>query len=218
MRHVAPGEHGQIAKKLGAPHTHVPYLTAGGEVIQGSTNIIDWAENTTSQTAKQLTPDADCEECARIEKRVDDVAGVHVRRFFYSEALVEHPGTVRPIFTGDLPLRKKIFISMIRGKIRKIMIARMDLGRKQGQESRDITAGELDWLDELLSDGRNFLVGDQFSCADIAVASILAPLALPPQHPSYHNIKHPPRMAMDVANWDQRPSLIWLRKIYAQFR
>jgi len=41
LRHVAPGEHGQIAKKLGAPRTSVPYLSTGDEVIQGSADIID---------------------------------------------------------------------------------------------------------------------------------------------------------------------------------
>jgi glutathione S-transferase len=218
LRHVAPGEHGQIARNLGAPHSYVPYLCVEGQVVQGSADIIDWADNATSSTEKRLTTDAVQEECARIEKRLDDIAGVHIRRFFYSEALVEHPGTVRPIFTRDLPLRKKLLISMIWGKIRKLMIAKMDLGAKQGQESRDITEGELDWVDDLLSDGRNYLVGDRFSRADIAAASLLAPLALPPKHPTYKYIKHPPRMAMDVANWDQRPSMQWVRKIYEQFR
>ena len=218
LRHVAPGEHAQIARKLGAPNTHVPFLAAGGQVIQGSADIIDWAENATSSTEKRLTPDGDRDECARIEKRIDDIAGVHIRRFFYSEAMVEHPATVRPIFTRDLSLRKKLLVRIIWGKIRKIMIARMDLGRKQGEESRDITAGELDWLDDLLSDGRNFLVSDQLSRTDIAVASLLAPLALPPKHPTYKYINHPPRMAKDIAKWEQRPSIVWTRKIYEQFR
>jgi len=218
LRHVAPGEHAQIARKLGAPSTHVPFLATAGKVIQGSADIIDWAEKVTSSTEKCLTPQADRDEYARIEKRIDDVAGVHIRRFFYSEAMVEHPATVRPIFTRDLPLRKKLMVYIIWGKIRKIMISRMDLGREQGAVSRDIIAGELDWLDELLSDGREFLVGDRLSRTDIAVASLLAPLALPPKHPTYKDINHPPRMAKVMANWDQRPSIIWTRKIYEQYR
>ena len=218
LQYVAPGEHGQIARELGAPQTSVPYLNLHGQVIQGSANIIDWADSATSIDGKRLTPESDRAVCDQIEKRIDDIAGVHVRRYYYSEALVEYPKTVRPMFTRDLPLRKKLLISMAWGKIRGLMIARMNLGRKQGQESRDITEGELDWIDGLLSDGRKYLVGDEFSRADMAVASLLAPLALPPQHPTYGKIKHPPRMAKDVSEWQQRPSIKWVRDIYAEYR
>jgi hypothetical protein len=39
-----------------------------------------------------------------IEKRLDDVLGVHVRRFFYSYALTSMPLAVRPLFSEGLPL------------------------------------------------------------------------------------------------------------------
>jgi len=81
LRHVAPGEHMEIAKKLGAPRSSVPYLSLDGRVIQGSADIVTWAEGVSS-TEISLTPDA--EDCEQIEKRIDDVAGVHVRRFYYS--------------------------------------------------------------------------------------------------------------------------------------
>ena len=131
---------------------------------------------------------------------------------------VEFPETVRPIFTRDLPLSKKLLIRMAWGKIRNLMIERMDLGTTQGQESKEITEGELDWIDSLLSDGRKYLVGDAFSRADIAVASLLAPLVLPPKHPVYVRVKHPPGMAQAVAGWERRPSLQWVREIYAKHR
>lgn len=218
LRYVAPGEHGKIAKQLGAPGSSVPYLSVAGQVIQGSDKIIDWADKASDSETDRLTPEVDRDALDQIEKRIDDIAGVHVRRFYYSEALVEHPETVRPIFTRDLPLAKKVLIRLAWNKIRRVMINRMDLGSQQGLESRDIIKGELDWVDRLLSDGRKYLVGNKFSRADIAVASLLAPLALPPEHPAYAKIQHPPRLASDVANWNQRPSLNWVRDIYSKHR
>ena len=97
LRYVAPGEHGQIAKRLGAAKTSVPYLGVGERVIQGSADIISWAESMPSSNGERLTPEVDILVGADIEKRADDIAGVHIRRFYYSEALVEHPSTVRPI-------------------------------------------------------------------------------------------------------------------------
>ena len=215
LRHVAPGEHGQIAKKLGAPRTSVPYLSLDGEVIQGSADIVSWAENA-SPSGKSLTPDA--EACREIEKRIDDIAGVHIRRYYYSEALVEYPSTVRPIFTRDLPLTKKLMISLAWGKIRKAMISRMDLGTPQGEESKDIVDDELTWIDRLLADGRSYLAGGEFSRADIAVASILAPLVAPAEHPVYSRLQHPPRLTQELSSWEQRASFKWVREMYAKHR
>ena len=215
LRHVAPGEHMEIAKKLGAPRSSVPYLSLDGQVIQGSADIIGWAQKVSSSDTA-LMPDA--EACEKIEKRIDDIAGVHVRRFYYSEALVEHASTIRPIFTRDLPLAKKLMISLAWGKIRKIMISKMDLGAQQGEESKNILNDELNWIDELLADGRTYLVGDSFSRADIAVASILAPLALPSAHPVYSRLQHPPRMAQELSDWEGRASLKWVHDMYEKHR
>ncbi len=215
LRHVAPGEHREIARRLGAPHTSVPYLSLDGQVIQGSADIVSWAEKA-SPTNRSLTPNDDT--CEEIEKRIDDIAGVHVRRFYYSEALVDHPSTVRPIFTRDLPWLKKLTIGLAWGKIRKIMISRMDLGASQGEESKGIVDKELTWIDDLLEDGRSYLAGDEFSRADIAVASILAPLAVPPEHPVYYRLQHPPRLTQELSHWEGRPSFRWVREIYAKHR
>jgi len=215
LHHVAPGEHGEIAKKLGAPGTSVPYLLIDDKVIQGSADIVSWAEGE-STSGKSLA--ANSEAGDEIEGRIDEIAGVHIRRWYYSEALVEHPSTIRPIFTRDLPLFKKMMISLAWGKIRRIMIARMDLGMTQGEESKSIVDNEVTWIDGLLADGRSYLVGNEFSRTDIAVASILAPLVLPQEHPVYKDLQHPPRLAQELSGWEQRPSFKWVRDIYAKHR
>ena len=100
ISHVAPGLHRLIAKKLGAPGSSLPMLVADGQLVQGSAEIIDWADAAASTDSKRLTPNHAREECLELEKRLDDVVGVHTRRYYYSEALVDHPETVRPIYKG----------------------------------------------------------------------------------------------------------------------
>jgi glutathione S-transferase len=218
LRQVAPGEHRQLARKLGASGSSVPYLRVNGEVIQGSAKIIDWADEHPGESSRRLTPDDARDTCLAIEKRIDDVAGVHIRRYYYSEALVQYPDTVRDVFTRYLPLSKKLLLTLFWGKVRELMIAGMDLGTTQGQASKAITEHELDWVDNLLGDGRRFLVGNALSRADIAVASLLAPLVLSSQHPTYRNVRHPPGMAQDAAGWQHRPSIRWVRDLYADYR
>jgi len=218
LNYLAPGHHRKIAKKLGVKGSSLPFLVADGRVVHGSAEILSWADAIASNEEAGLIPETAREECLTLEKRLDDILGVHIRRYYYSEALVEHPKSVRPIFTKDLPFLQKLSVSLAWRVICEAMIKGMDLGYEQGQESRRIVEEELDWLDGLLSDGRKFLCGDQFSCADIAAASLLAALATPENHPTYANLRLPPRVAEDMVSWGNRRSVNWVREIYSEYR
>jgi glutathione S-transferase len=218
LRHLPPGFHMSVTRRLGARGSSLPVLVAGDTVLQGSGKIIDWAEADAPADSKRLTPLDDREACLSIEKRLDRVAGVHVRRFYYSEALVLYPETVKPVFSRDLGLAHKLILAGSWGVVRKRMIELIDLGAEQGRESMRIIDAELGWLDELLRDGRRFLVGERFSRADLTAASLLAPLANPAEHPVYAGLSMPPQMAAVLSDWDGRPSMRWIREIYSRFR
>ena len=98
------------------------------------------------------------------------------------------------------------------------MIARMDLGAEQGNESKSLVETELDWLDGLLADNREYLVGTQFSRVDITAASLLARMVGPPEHPAQDNFILPPRARQDADRWKQRPIIQWVEKMYARHR
>jgi glutathione S-transferase len=217
--YLAPVLHRRFAKKLGLPASSVPILKAGETAIQGSSAIMDWAEEQRPPGAPSLLPENDVTESAgSVERRLDNVLGVHVRRYYYSEALVEYPQTVKPVFANDLSGGQKLFLELAWSLIRKVMIDRMDLGSLQGIESREILEQELNWLDSLLAEGRRFLVGDRFSRVDITAASLLAPLIKPEKHPTYQLIELPPNVSLDCANWRKRPCLQWASAMYQEFR
>ena len=216
---MAPWEHRKLASRISGSPSSVPFLVSNGKLISGSAEIIDWAEDQADDQAMRLTPDPGLLKTGReIERRIDATAGVHVRRYYYSEALVETPQSVRDVFVRDLALRKRLFMYLAWSKVQKIMIRLMDLGFEQGQESRRIVGQELDWIDEMLSDGRTFLVGDRLSRVDVSTAAILAPLALPDEHAVYRHMQHPPRMAGELEDWGSRRSLRWVRNMYAKYR
>jgi glutathione S-transferase len=219
LRHLPPGPHVEAAKQLGAAGSSLPILVSEGRVVQGSGAIIDWAEAAVADPSKRLSPDSELEEaCRALEQRLDDVAGVHVRRYYYSEAIVDHPDTVRPIFARDLGPSERRALEESWGLVCQLMTGAMDLGPEQREESRRIVEGELDWLDGLLGDDRRFLVGDRFSRADITAASLLAPLALPKEHPTYGMLEVPPKARAGLALWAGRPTLTWVRRIYREHR
>lgn len=219
LQYLAPGLHRRVAKKLKLPASSLPILQAGDRIIQGSSAIIDWAQGHRPVDAPSLMADGDTSDSSGgVEKRLDNVLGVHVRRYYYSEALVEYPRTVKPVFVNDLTGGARLMLELSWNTIRKIMIDRMDLGSLQGIESRQVLEQEFDWIDSLLGEGRHFLVGNSFSRVDITAASLLAPLIRPDKHPTYHMIELPPNVALDCTNWRQRPCLQWANAMYEEYR
>jgi glutathione S-transferase len=214
---LMPGMNRPLAKKLGAENGSLPFLVTNGMVVPGSSAIIDWGEANRTDGRASLAG-GDPEAVRALERRLDDVAGIHVRRFYYSDALLTMPGKVRPIFSRDLPLLPKLMLTLAWSKIVPKMIALMDLGTAQGLQSRDIVLGELDWLDGLLSDGRTYLTGDAMTRADITAASLLAPFVNPPKHPSYATLELPTALAETIKDWQDRPVLHWVRRLYADWR
>jgi len=214
---VMVGNHRRIARKLGAARGSVPFLQASDRVVAGSSAIIDWGEAQRGAEAPSLSGE-DPEQARAIEKRLDDIAGVHVRRFYYSDALTNDPASVRPMFSNGLPLWQRVAVTVGWSKIVPIMIKGMNLGLAQGLESRAIVARELDWLDGLLADGRPYLSGAEFSRADIAAASLLAPLVAPREHPTYAAAVFPQAVAATMKEWAERPILRRVRDLYATRR
>ncbi|MEH6570925.1 MAG: glutathione S-transferase N-terminal domain-containing protein [Halioglobus sp.] len=217
IRYLSPGMHIDVAKNLGVPASSLPILADTNEVIQGSAEIIDWAQKNTA-TQHSLTPPDKETQCLDFEQRLDNVAGVHTRRYFYSEALVENSNMVLQTFTKDLQPAERESVTKEWPMIREMMIQMMDLGAAQGEESKQIVNRELAWIDELLADGRSYLVADRFSRVDIAAASLFARQAAPEGHPSGRFMELPPRMAATQKSWHNRPSLQWIRGIYRKHR
>jgi len=219
LRHLPPGVHMQVTQELGAPGSSLPVLVSEGEVVQGSGAILDWAEACVAGTGRSLSPDSGlAEECRAIEARLDDGVGVHARRYYYSEAMVEQPETVLPIFTRDLTPEERSAVEENWELVRTVMIDSLDLGPEQGSASRHLVEQELDWLDGLLADGRRFLLGDRFSRADITAASLISPLVLPVEHPTYAGLAVPPGVQGVLASWSERPTIEWVRATYRDQR
>ena len=210
---LLPGPHIAFAKKLGLRRGALPILRTESEVIQGSSSILDWAESVSEQN---LSPNGSV--TAEVETRLDDILGVHLRRQFYSEALVEFPATVKPIFMYGLGMVDKLKLALLWPFVKNKMIAAMDLGYEEGLASRAIVEAELAWLDGLLVDGNQYLVNDQFSRADITAASLLAPLVMPEQYPMAKLMQLPPRVSQDRAQWIDRPVFNWVRQVYLEHR
>ena len=213
---LSPLKHAKTAKRIGAKRSALPILQCKSELIQGSANITVWANKQASLAGESVLSITN--ESVDMEKRLDGILGVHVRRWFYSESIIDCPEIVKPVFAYGSGLIDRAFLSLFWSKITAKMIERMDLGADQEIESSGIVGAELDWLDSLLLDGRPFLLGDSLSNADLAAASLMAPMFAPEAHPASADLTLPPRAKAIAGQWSSRPFAKWLDQLYLKRR
>lgn len=80
LRHLPPGGHFEVAKRLGASASSLPLLVADGRVVQGSGANLDWADAQTTDASRRLAPEASlAAEGRALEQRLDEVAAVDDR-------------------------------------------------------------------------------------------------------------------------------------------
>ena len=212
----APGPHVLAARRFGAGSS-VPILRCVDGVVQGSGAIVDWLQATGRTRWCDGAPDARA-EIAALEARADNGIGVAVRRMIYAAGLAVEPRPIaRQLFAGAAPaqlrlawlmwpLTRQLMAFGMRARPRDLEAAKADVDR------------ELDALDARLDDGRRFLVGDRLSRADIAVASLLAPLARPPQHPVYRDLAPWRTYQQIIDRYRARTTVHWVRRLYADHR
>jgi glutathione S-transferase len=210
----APGFHQVLAKRYGAKATTLPILIDGDDVIQGSAAIIDWADQRARDSAKSLA----AEGASDVERRADEVLGVHVRRLGYAEMLPQSPHLAKAELFRNVSSSHRAIGNLMWPVTRRIMMRMYDITPTAESESRSTLEGELDWLDSTLGEGRRYLSGDRFSRADLTVASLLAPFARPQEMPIFHQMAVPDAYLADVERWYDRPVMRWVRTQYGMHR
>jgi glutathione S-transferase len=132
---LSPLKHAKTAKRIGAKGSALPILQCESYLVQGSANITAWANKQATLNGDSVLSITD--ESVDMEKRLDDILGVHVRRCFYSESIVDCPEIVKPVFAYGSGLIDRALLSLAWPKVTATMIKRMDLGADQEIESRN---------------------------------------------------------------------------------
>jgi glutathione S-transferase len=176
LKNLFPGLHLRTTKKM-APKTYLPILIDQGEQVQNSHVILNYLDE--KYPEKSLSPQDPelLEKALEWEKYCDVEIGVHIRRYCYHILLAE-PKTVIPFFTQGGPWWGPLFFKLFFSKLEPIMRKVMAIDEEGAKKSEVRIQQALDKLHEEYQQ-RDFLVGDSFSRADLAAASLLGPLITP---------------------------------------
>jgi glutathione S-transferase len=124
---------------------------------------------------------ADLAKAERLEPGFAGEFGVEVRRNGY-EWFFEAFDACAPYNAGAAPPWQVAAMNAARPLAMGVARQYLGVTPEQAARARSIVDRELDTVAALLSDGRRFLVGDAFSCADLTFAAMAAPAVLPPRY------------------------------------
>jgi glutathione S-transferase len=175
-RHLLPGFHLRTTRKL-APRSSLPILKTDVTVIQGSSEIINFLDQTFPD--RSLTPPdpKDANAAVEWERYLDEEIGVTLRLWFYHYALPHRDRALRFLCQDARWLQRSLF-ALSFPAIRRVMRDKMNISAETASEAERRFLLAFDRLDEALERGP-FLVGNRFSRADLAACALLWPLCRP---------------------------------------
>src|SRR5262249_49817738 len=182
----------------------------------GSDRIIDYLETRHPAPALYPSGEATRRRALDLQRWFDAEIGPTIRRAFFFDFLDDGDYAARA-FTQGQGLASTAIYRTLFPAIRVVMRRDMQIdadgaarGRERAREALDLiarTAG---------ADG--YLVGDQFSVADLAAASLLSPTVFPPECPARVPEPRAPGLRTWLARWADHPAIAWVSLMYARHR
>jgi glutathione S-transferase len=177
-RHVQ-GIHRIAARRAGGGST-VPVLVTPEGALGESEEILAWVDERTAPEHR-LFPSEPGEraEVERLSRRLDEQLGPMGRRLMYIQILPQRKLMLRFNNQGVPPWEDR---ALRVGWPLAVRWARRELGIRPGIEAEDeaVVWRELDYVAELLADGRKHLCGERFGAADLTFAALSAAVVVPP--------------------------------------
>lgn len=179
LTNLLGGLHLLKTRRLGKK-TYVPLLVDEGRVVQGSNHIIDYLESLDGDFKLNPSKPAALKQALEWEHFADIEIGITLRRFFYFYVLRD-PTLSKSLLSQDGPWYTPLYMFVMFYPMRIMMKKGMNIFEQPSLEARQKLTASLDRLNKELK-GKEYLAGDNFSRADISVASLLAPLFTPLEH------------------------------------
>ncbi len=179
-RHVQ-GIHRLAARRAGGGVT-VPVLVTPERVIGESREILEWVDERTPAELRLFPERSGArDDVERLCRRFDEELGPRGRRLMYVHMFVQ-PKLALRFNNAGVPTWEARTIRY--GWPLMVRFVERALEIHAGVEIEDEAAvwRELDYVAELLADGRSHLCGERFTAADLTFAALAAPLVLPPAY------------------------------------
>lgn len=178
---VLPGPHFRVIPKI-AGSSRVPVLVHAERVLQDSTPILDYLDE--HYPDRPLTPSEPeaRREVSEWEQLFEQELGDTVRRYLYSHAF-EDSRFLFPLYLQNGPWWAPLFYKLMLPAVFKAVKRMYAISPERTREDLQRLYALFERTDARLAEHR-FLVGDEFTRADLTLAALAAPLLRPEGHPA----------------------------------
>jgi glutathione S-transferase len=210
----------RVATKLGKGGRTTPVLVAGDRVLPDSTDILQFIDVEHANGWRPYPSDSQLRaEAEELEELFDTRLGPHTRRLAYFHLMQDNRLFLLSVSAGVSRGERLIFVAFA-PLIKKMMRLGMKIHDEGAQRSLGFVRQIFDTVGELLSDGRPFLVGRNFSAPDLTFAALAAPVLLPRKYgsplPSLAEV--PSEFSAQVEEFRSSPAGAFALRMYRDFR
>jgi glutathione S-transferase len=201
------GIHRLAARRAGGGTT-VPVLVCGATVLVDSAAIVDYADAHAPADRRLYPADAALAAEARaLEREFDARLGPHGRRWMYSQMRQQRALALAYAVTG-VPAWERHALRAAFPLIVRLIEHRLAITPATAAASLNEVRAVFDAVGARLADGRQHLVGDRFTAADLTFAALAAAVLVPPQYavPLPQPDELPARMAAVVRELRAHPA------------
>ena len=160
----------------------VPVLVTETAVFKDSTDILKHVD-TVAPSVLKLYPDSPAlrHEVETLEAQFNQRLGILIRQWGYFHAL--HNRSLMQQMWGDrVPQWERSLFPVVFPLTRTLVHAKYTVHRDSALAAYQQTQQIFAAISQRLADGRRYLVGDCFSAADLAFASLASPGLVPPEY------------------------------------
>ena len=214
-RSVLPGPHApRILWMTG--QKSVPVLILNGTTIADSTRIIAALEAAHPELPLYPMDVTARQRALELEEFFDEELGPYIRRVWFHEILGDADYSSAQLTAGFSPTAQRVYRAFF-PVIAAIMKKDMRIDAANAEAGRAKVNAALDRLEtELQPSG--YLVGEQFSVADLTAAALLAPVVMPPEFAYPLRTPLPAPAATYRASLAGNPAIQWATEMFRRHR
>ncbi|WP_167760170.1 glutathione S-transferase family protein [Paraburkholderia pallida] len=156
----------------------VPLLLHGGAHFTDSTDILVHMDAVCGGDLLYPRDAGLRREVEALETQFDEELGPHARRWAYAQLLSER-SLLRQVMTRGVPQLEAALLPVIMPGVIRLIRAALKITPQSAARSLERVRGIFKEVDARLDDGRQFLVGERFTAADLTFAALAAPVLFP---------------------------------------
>lgn len=208
------------SQRLGAPDKFFPVIYKGEKVFSSSQTGLTYLESIVPSDRKLIPADPmQAQLVGELWTEIFDTVGQQAGPWAYSFLLPMRKLMV-PVFGQGCPWYEKAFVTLFYSTVRKMVGGSLDIDANTANAAMQSIEKIFGRVDGLLEDGREFLVGDRLTMADMSFACLGVPLvwapgfdgSLPPLEST------PAELQETVAKFRERPAGQFILKMFEVYR